>query len=457
VFDFEELDHYELLGVPRGASSDEIKRAYRREISKYHPDRFAGADAAQQEYAQRRSQAITAAYTTLSDFGARSAYNLGRTPSRPVEAPRRGVSTGATTTARDHQAELYDQARAHLDAGRTVQALGVLRQLQQINPFYRDSADLLLRAEAAVRVRQEPGTGASLRRLFLAGTVFGAALLALLFWGFGARTVPTGAAPVPTQNPPGQSAVVATPPPAPSAPSLAPTAAPSLEPTAATSAPSPEPASAPSPEPTLPPSPEPTAVPTPLPTLANAAPTVAPLEQQGQALLADDFSRGGWASMSGRGWSVGYAQERYRISVDAGIGTIWSFRSVTAADVTVLADVQVLSGAGGLVLRFQDEYNYLTLVVEPQQSAYKLEQRSRGVITVLAAGISDAIQPGDTAQNRVAARISGNLVQVVINGQLLAEVEASGATDSPRFGLVAISGAVPAEALFDNFQVRSVE
>jgi hypothetical protein len=449
VFDFEELDHYELLGVPRGASSDEIKRAYRREISKYHPDRFAGADAAQQEYAQRRSQALTAAYTTLSDFGARSAYNLGRTPPRHGETPRRGVSTGATPAARDHQAELYDQARAHLDAGRTVQALGVLRQLQQINPFYRDSADLLLRAEAAVRVRQEPGTGASLRRLFLAGTVFGAALLALLFWGFGARTVPTGAAPVPTQNPPGQSTAVATAPPAPSAPSLAPTTAPSPLPTPAPPVPSPEPTSAPSPEPT--------AVPSPLPTLANAAPTVAPLEQQGQALLADDFSRGGWASMSGRGWSVGYAQERYRISVDAGIGTIWSFRSVTAADVTVLADVQVLSGAGGLVLRFQDEYNYLTLVVEPQQSAYKLEQRSRGVITVLAAGISDAIQPGDTAQNRVAARISGNLVQVVINGQLLAEVEASGATDSPRFGLVAISGAVPAEALFDNFQVRSVE
>lgn len=456
MFDFEELDYYELLGVARGASSDEIKRAYRREISKYHPDRFANADAAQQEYAQRRSQAITAAYTTLSDFGARSAYNLGRTggsntPPRP--AHRTSVShtppRASNSPPRDHQAELYEQARAHLDAGRTVQALGVLRQLQQINPFYRDSADLLLRAEAALQAGQEPGTGASLRRLFLAGTVFGAALLALILWGFGARNASTGAAPVPTQPPAVPDTAVSTLPAATAAPTPLPTLAPTPVPTAAPAALSPIP--------TAVPSPVSTAEPSPLPTLANAAPTAAPFEQQGLVLLADDFSRGGWASMSGRGWSVGYAQERYRISVDAGIGTIWSFRSVTAADVTVLTDVQVLSGAGGLVLRFQDEYNYLTLVVEPQQSAYKLEQRSRGAITVLAAGISDVIQAGDTAQNRIVARIAGDLVQVVINGQLLAEVEAAGASDSPRFGLVAIAGSAPAEALFDNFQVRSVE
>ncbi|HWQ12187.1 MAG TPA: DnaJ domain-containing protein, partial [Roseiflexaceae bacterium] len=137
MFDFEDLDYYELLGVSRAASTEEIKRAYRREISKYHPDRFARSSPEQQEYAQRRSQRITEAYAVLSDFSARSAYNLGRSPQ--PRRPSRTTPTGASQP-RDHQAELYEQARAHLEAGRAVQAAGVLRQLQQINPFYRDSA-----------------------------------------------------------------------------------------------------------------------------------------------------------------------------------------------------------------------------------------------------------------------------------------------------------------------------
>ena len=51
-------NHYQTLGVDRGASPDEIKRAYRRLASQHHPDK--GGDKA-------RFQEIQSAYDTLSD------------------------------------------------------------------------------------------------------------------------------------------------------------------------------------------------------------------------------------------------------------------------------------------------------------------------------------------------------------------------------------------------------
>ena len=38
-------DLYEILGVPKNASDDEIKKTYRKLSSKYHPDRHQGDEA----------------------------------------------------------------------------------------------------------------------------------------------------------------------------------------------------------------------------------------------------------------------------------------------------------------------------------------------------------------------------------------------------------------------------
>ncbi|MFW6062085.1 MAG: DnaJ C-terminal domain-containing protein [Planctomycetota bacterium] len=62
-------DFYEILGVSRDASTEEIKRAYRKKAAKYHPDVSKEPDAAQ------RFQEATEAYEVLSDPEKRKIYD----------------------------------------------------------------------------------------------------------------------------------------------------------------------------------------------------------------------------------------------------------------------------------------------------------------------------------------------------------------------------------------------
>jgi curved DNA-binding protein len=68
-------DYYEVIGVPRDASPDDIKRAYRRLARKYHPD------VSKEKDAEARFKEVGEAYEVLRDPEKRAAYDqLGRRP-----------------------------------------------------------------------------------------------------------------------------------------------------------------------------------------------------------------------------------------------------------------------------------------------------------------------------------------------------------------------------------------
>lgn len=62
-------DLYEILGISRNATQEDIKKAYRKMAKKYHPDIYKGDDA------EERFKEINAAYEILSDEQKRAAYD----------------------------------------------------------------------------------------------------------------------------------------------------------------------------------------------------------------------------------------------------------------------------------------------------------------------------------------------------------------------------------------------
>ena len=63
----EKRDYYEVLGLQKGASADDIKGAYRKAALKWHPDRWVSGTDAEKKTAEEKFKEASEAYSVLSD------------------------------------------------------------------------------------------------------------------------------------------------------------------------------------------------------------------------------------------------------------------------------------------------------------------------------------------------------------------------------------------------------
>ena len=124
------LDPYSVLGVPRSATDDEIKKAYRRLSRKYHPD--ANINNPNKDQAEEKFKQVQQAYEQIMkerEYGYDSAEN-----SYGGFGGFGGYGGGQRSSTYQDEEELRRQAAAnYVQSGHYQEALNVLSSLSQRN------------------------------------------------------------------------------------------------------------------------------------------------------------------------------------------------------------------------------------------------------------------------------------------------------------------------------------
>ena len=98
-------DYYEVLGVARGATGEEIKKAYRKLALKYHPDKNPGDHTAEESFKE-----VSEAFEVLSEADSRAAFDRY---GHAAFDPRRRASAGA----HHDPFEIFREAFGGMDTG----------------------------------------------------------------------------------------------------------------------------------------------------------------------------------------------------------------------------------------------------------------------------------------------------------------------------------------------------
>ena len=153
-------DLYDALGVSRGASQDEIKKAYRKLVRQYHPDKNPG-----DEEAEERFKEIQGAYDVLSDPEKRKQYDaFGSADGRPGGFPGGGGGAGGFNFDFGDISDLFGGFGDVFGGGRARQPSGRGADVQaRVNLSFEDSlhgVETQIPVELDTTCRECGGSGA---------------------------------------------------------------------------------------------------------------------------------------------------------------------------------------------------------------------------------------------------------------------------------------------------------
>lgn len=117
------MDPYEVLGVPRNADEETIKKAYRELIKKYHPDKYVNSPLA--DVASEKTKEINRAYDMLTGKNTDNAGTQGY-----------GGAYGYGGYSYNTGQDSYANVRALLTMNRTAQAEAMLNRLAKNAEWY---------------------------------------------------------------------------------------------------------------------------------------------------------------------------------------------------------------------------------------------------------------------------------------------------------------------------------
>src|SRR5208337_891434 len=109
--------HYEVLGVPEGASQDHIRSSYRLKMLEYHPDLFQTQPVWVRLQAESEATKINAAYEMLNNAGKRMQYDAQLAWNRrPIVTPPVAQSVNYEAAVKTQQATAYKAYAASAQA-----------------------------------------------------------------------------------------------------------------------------------------------------------------------------------------------------------------------------------------------------------------------------------------------------------------------------------------------------